>query len=97
MTRRLTSIAMLALSLLALPAEAEPECRITTYVWELQLEQIGAEEGTPDLQAAAMALGTKATLRGGYRDPARERDPVRAELVGSTDGAGLSVTLERKE
>jgi hypothetical protein len=83
---------------LASDAEAAPErCTATIYVWELQLEQVAADDGQPDLSAIATALGTQATLRGGFRDPARPSEPVRIDLVGSTDGAGLTVRAERSE
>ncbi|HEX5655652.1 MAG TPA: hypothetical protein VFX59_00585 [Polyangiales bacterium] len=88
-----------AAALLALVSEAEaaPECTAPIFVWELQLEQVAADEGQPDLQAIATALGTQATLRGGWIDPARPREPVRIDLVGSTDGVGLTVRAEQSE
>lgn len=83
---------------LASEAEAKPErCIAPVYVWELQLEQVAADEGQPDLAAVAAALGTQAVLRGGYHDPARPNEPVRVDMLGSTDGAGLSVLAERSE
>lgn len=90
--------ALAAVLALAAEAEAAPErCTAPIYVWDLQLEQVAADEGQPDLQAIATALGTQATLRGGYLDPARPKEPVRIDLVGSTDGAGLTVRAEREE
>jgi hypothetical protein len=89
-----------AATVLSLAAEAEAEqerCTAPIYVWELQLEQVAADEGQPDLQAVATALGTQATLRGGWRDPARPSQPVRIDLVGSTDGIGLTVLAEHTE
>ncbi len=88
------------LTVLAMASEAEaaPEkCTAPIFVWDLQLEQVAADEGQPDLQAIATALGTQATLRGGWRDPARPKEPVRVDLVGSTDGVGLTVMVEREE
>jgi hypothetical protein len=83
---------------LAAEAEAAPEgCTAPIYVWELQLEQVAADDGQPDLRAVATALGTQATLRGGWIDPARPNEPVRIDLVGSTDGAGLTVMAEQIE
>jgi hypothetical protein len=87
-----------AVLLLTLEAEAAPErCTAPIYVWELQLEQVAADDGQPDLQAIATALGTQATLRGGWIDPARPKEPVRLDLVGSTDGVGLTVMAEQVE
>lgn len=94
MARRLTPIAALTASLIALPAEAEPVCTVTIYVWELKLAEVAAEAGNPDLDAAIKALGTQARLRGGFRDPGNADEPVRIEFLGSTDGAGLRATLE---
>lgn len=88
---------LVAVLALASEAEATPECIAPIYVWELQLEQVAADEGQPDLQAVATALGTQATLRGGWIDPARPNEPVRIDLVGSTDGAGLTVRAEHSE
>lgn len=83
---------------LASDAEAKPErCIAPIYEWELQLEQVAADEGQPDLKAVVAALGTQAVLRGGYRDPARPNEPVRVDLIGSTDGVGLTVLAERSE
>ena len=90
-------LAVLSVSMFALSAEAEPECQIPTYEWELELTRVEALAGDADLNVVAKALGSKATLRGGYFDPARPKDPARAELVGSIDGAGLSVGMEKKE
>ena len=84
----------LSASLLALPAEAEPVCTVTVYVWELRLEQVAAESGQPDLHAVAAALGSQAILRGGFRDPNRPKEPVRVELVGSQEGQGLRASLQ---
>lgn len=95
MPRRLRRAAVLTISLMTPAARAEPECRVSSYVWELQLVQVAAEAGAPDLRAIATALGSQASLRGGYRDPARTKQPERVELIGSSDGAGLSVSLER--
>jgi len=98
MPRRLTPLTVLSVSLIALSAEAEGElCIAPIYVWDLQLEQVAADAGNPDLQAIATSLGTQATLRGGYFDPARPREPVRVDLVGSTDGIGLTVRAEREK
>lgn len=82
-----------ALSLCALPAHADSECQVAVSVWELELTRVEAVAGTPDLNAVVAELGSRARLRGGYRDPARPT-ALRLELVGSTDGAGLQVTLE---
>lgn len=96
MPRRLTPFTVLSLSLIALSAEAEGDrCTAPIYVWELQLEQVAADAGDPDLQSIATSLGTQATLRGGYFDPARPEEPIRVDLVGSTDGLGLTVRAER--
>jgi hypothetical protein len=98
MSKSWFTLGTLVVLALATEAEAEPErCIAPIYVWELQLEQVAADEGQPDLQAVATALGTQATLRGGYRDPARPSQPVRIDLVGSTDGTGLAVMGERSE
>ncbi len=94
MLRRPTQVAVLSLALTALSAEAEPQCTVDTYAWELQLVQVAAESGSPDLQAVATALGSAARLNGGYRDPAHPKEPVRVEFLGSVDGAGLSLSLE---
>jgi hypothetical protein len=83
---------------LASQAEAAPEhCIAPIFEWELQLEQVAADEGQPDLASIATKLGTQAVLRGGYRDPARPGEPVRIDLIGSTDGVGLTVMAERQE
>ncbi|HVZ31240.1 MAG TPA: hypothetical protein VG963_02380 [Polyangiaceae bacterium] len=63
-------------------------------VWELELAQVAAESGSPDLQAIADALGMHATLRGGYRDPAHPKEPTRALLSAPSEGIGLNVMLE---
>lgn len=97
MAARLRPVAVLSVSLIALAAQAEPECQIPTYEWELELIRVEALAGDADLNTVAKALGSKATLRGGYFDPARPKEPARAELVGSTDGVGLTVGLEKKE
>ena len=95
-TRRTLGALLLGL-LAALPAEAaEPECKVARFVWELDLVQVIADVPAPglDLNALAARLGTKARLGGGIRDARHGRQPVRADLLGSTDGAGLVVTLE---
>jgi len=94
MKGRVTPLALLAVALLAMPAEAEPVCVVPTHVWDLQLTHVQALSGEPDLTAVAKALGGQAVLGGGYRDPARSSAPVRVELHGSRDGAGLTVRLE---
>ncbi|MET0340814.1 MAG: hypothetical protein ABW252_07415 [Polyangiales bacterium] len=97
MRRRRTLIASLFASLAALPAEAaEPECQVARFVWELDLVQVIADVPAPglNLNAVAAQLGTKARLGGGIRDPGQSGQPVRADLLGSTDGARLVVGLE---
>lgn len=96
MARKLTPIAALTASLIALPAEAEPVCTVTIYVWELKLAEVAAEAGNPDLDAAIKALGTQARLRGGFRDRGNADEPVRIEFIGSTDGVGLRARLESR-
>jgi hypothetical protein len=96
MPRRLTPIALLSVSLLTLSAEAESECIRPAYVWELELTRVEATAGDADLKAVATALGTQAILRGSTVDPARPKQPSTAQLVGSVDGAGLSVKLEKQ-
>jgi hypothetical protein len=92
---RLTPALVLSLGLLTLPADAQSDCNPVRYHWELTLTRVEALSGEADLQAVAGKLGTQALLRGGVRNPARPRDAARAQLVGSTDGAGLEVTLEK--
>jgi hypothetical protein len=95
-TRRTLGAGLLAL-LVALPAEAaEPSCQVARFVWELDLVQVIADVPAPglDLNLVAAQLGTKARLGGGIRDPHHSGLPVRADLLGSTDGAGLVVRLE---
>ena len=94
MRGRVTPLVLLAVGLLAMPAEAEPVCVVPTHAWDLQLTHVQALSGKPDLAAVARSLGGQAVLRGGYHDPARSRAPVRLELLGSRDGAGLTVLLE---
>lgn len=98
MSNRWFTLGALAVLALASEAEAAPErCTAPIFVWELQLEQVAADSGQPDLRAIATALGTQAVLRGGWRDPARPDEPVRVDLIGSTDGVGLTVMAEREE
>jgi len=97
MSRRLMPLALLSVSLLTLSAEAESECIRPAHVWELQLTRVEALSGGADLRIVAAALGTQAVLRGGTVDPARPKQPSPAQLLGSSDGAGLSVTLEKKQ
>ncbi|MDB4975857.1 MAG: hypothetical protein JWN48_4198 [Myxococcaceae bacterium] len=108
MTRRLIWLAALSVSAAALPAELgsrargrastdEPECQAAAYEWELELTRVECESGDADLQAVATSLGTQAILRGGYRDPNHPKTAPRAVLVGSTDGAGLNVGLEKSQ
>jgi hypothetical protein len=88
---------VLPMLLLALSAEADAgPCRAPIHVWELELTQVAADAGQPDLQAIVKALGTKAVLRGGFYDPARPDEPVRVELTSSS-GAPLKVLLERSK
>lgn len=99
MPGRPSLLAALTLSLVSLPAEAEsePECQTPGYVWELELTRVESTSPDIDLSEVARALGTRARMRGGYRDPARSRATVRAQLVGSTDGTGLMLLLEKTE
>ncbi|MDB4987850.1 MAG: hypothetical protein JWN04_3028 [Myxococcaceae bacterium] len=97
MRGRLLLVATFAVSLLALPADATPECNAKANEWELELTRVECEAGDADLQAIVTALGTRAIFRGGFRDPAHSKTPPRAVLVGSTDGAGLNVGLEKSE
>lgn len=95
MPRKITPWMALSLSLLALSAQADPgPCQAPIHVWELELSQVAADAGQPNLQAIVNALGTKAVLRGGYYDPARPDQPVRVELTSSS-GAPLKVLVER--
>jgi len=101
MRPRLTPLALLAVSLTALAApvsavEAESECTRPAYVWDLALTRVEALSGDADLQAVAQALGTQAVLRGATRDPA-QKELSRAALLGSSDGAGLTITLEKDQ
>lgn len=83
-------------TLLAAPsAGAEPECIAPVYVWELELTRVERLSGDVDPNAVVASLGRIARLRGGYRDPARPRIAPRLDLMGSDDGAGLHVTLEK--
>lgn len=83
--------------LLALSAQADAgPCKAPIHVWELELTQVAADAGQPDLQAIVRALGTKALLRGGFFDPARPDEPLRVELTSSS-GAPLKVLLERSQ
>jgi len=95
---RRSLLTALCASLTALPAQAaEPECAVVRHVWELDLVEVAAEVERPDLDlnAVADALGTKARIGGGVVDPRRTRDPVRIELLGSDDGVGMRIALER--
>jgi hypothetical protein len=112
MRRRLTPLSLLAVSLTALAApastvEAESDlgshargrastCTRPAYVWDLALTRVEALSGDADLQAVAQALGTQAVLRGATRDPA-QKELSRALLLGSQDGAGLTVSLEKTQ
>src|SRR5687768_1019457 len=95
MPRTTTRWMVLPLWLLALSAQADTgTCRAPAHVWELELTQVAADAGQPDLQAIVRALGPKAVLRGGFYDPARPDEPVRVELTSSS-GAPLKVLAER--
>jgi hypothetical protein len=101
MRRRLTPLAALSVSLTALAApltgvQAKDECVRPAYVWDLTLTRVEAESGDADLNAVARALGTQAVMRGATRDPA-QKELSRAMFLGSADGAGLTVTLEKTE
>lgn len=89
------AVALTVLSSPARPADAEADCYVAAYTWELELARVESESSDTDLQAIAAALGSRARMRGGYRDPARPRATIRAEFVGSTDGAGLTIALEK--
>jgi hypothetical protein len=65
-------------------------------VWDLELTRVEALSGDADLNAVARALGTRAVLRGATRDPA-QKELSRGMLLGSSDGAGLTVTLEKTQ
>jgi len=94
MPRKVTPWMALSLPLLALSAQADAgACRAPIHVWELELKQVAADAGQPDLHALARALGGTAVLRGGFYDPARPDEPVRVELTSSS-GAPLKVLLE---
>lgn len=95
MPRKTTPWMALSLLLLALSAEADAgPCRAPIHVWELELTQVAADAGQPDLHAIARALGGTAVLRGGYYNPGRPNEPVRVELTSSS-GEPLKVLLER--
>ncbi|MEY4508963.1 MAG: hypothetical protein RLZZ450_1085 [Pseudomonadota bacterium] len=101
MPRRLTPLALLSLALTALGAPvstvgADAECTRPAYVWDLELTRVEALSGNADLQAVARALGTQAVLRGATRDPA-QKELSRGLLLGSTDGVGLNVSLEKTQ
>jgi hypothetical protein len=84
--------------LLAAPtAGAEPECIAPIYVWDLELTRVERLSGAADPNVVASSLGRVARLRGGYHDPANPRVGPRADLMGSDEGAGLHVTLEKRE
>jgi hypothetical protein len=95
MTTKFTRIVLLSLSLLALPASADSECAVAVDLWDLELEKVERISGDAEIRAVATALGTRALVRGGYQNPARTRDAVRASMVGSTDGLGLSISLQK--
>ena len=99
MRRRHTPLALLSVSLTALGAPVsalgdEAECTRPAYVWDLELTRVEALSGDADLSAVARALGTRAVLRGATRDPA-QKELSRGLLLGSTDGVGLNVSLEK--
>lgn len=94
MPRKITPMVALCGSLIALSAEADEQCMAPIYIWELTLTQVAADAGQPDLKAIAAALGTEATLRGGYFDPARADEPVRVDLT--SQGAQLKLLAERR-
>ena len=96
MSRRLLPAALLSIPLLTLSAEAESACVRPAHVWELELTRVEALSGDADLAVVAKALGTQAVLRGSTVDPARPKQPSAAQLLGSTDGAGLVVGLEKQ-
>jgi hypothetical protein len=101
MRRRLRPVAVLSVWLTALGAPvaavgAEAECTRPAYVWDLELTRVEALSGDADLAAVARALGTRAVLRGTTRDPA-QKELSRGLLLGSTDGAGLNVSLEKSQ
>lgn len=95
--RRLKPVVLLAALLAAPSADAETDCSVAIHVWELELTRVENLAGTADPKTIAPALGARARLRGGYRDPAHPKLAPRVELLGSTDGAGLSVSGEKKE
>jgi hypothetical protein len=95
--RRLKPVVLLTALLAAPSAGAEAGCSVAVYVWELELTRVEGLAGTADLKTIAAALGTRARLRGGYHDPAHPKNAPHVELLGSTDGAGLSVSGEKKE
>jgi len=95
--RTLKPLALLATLLAAPTADAKSECSLALHQWELELTRVERVSGNADPNAVVAALGTRARLRGGYRDPAHPKRVVRAELVGSTDGAGLTVLGEKSE
>jgi hypothetical protein len=97
MVRTLKPLILLSVMLAAPPADAASDCKVPVELWELELTRVERLSGPVDPQTIIDALGTRARLRGGYRDPRNESFPPRAELVGSTDGAGLSVSGEKRE
>jgi hypothetical protein len=96
--RRLKPLALLAVLLQAPSVDAaESACSLAMFQWELELTRVERESGDADVNEIIRALGTRARLRGGYRDPAHPKYAPRAELVGSTDGDGMSVLAEKRE
>jgi len=89
--------ALLGAFVVAEPAGADTECRPKAWEWELELTRVECAKGDADLATVARDLGTQAILRGGFRDPNHPSLAPRAVLVGSTDGAGLNVGLEKGE
>ena len=95
--RRLKPLVLLATLLTAPSADAEGGCAVPVYVWDLELTRVERLSGDVEPETIAAALGARARLRGGYRDPAHPKVAARAELMGSSEGAGLSVLAEKKE